>query len=767
MTDWDKLNYIEYLDYTFYQDDIKGGSLLRNRDLLSASLAIDTFSPVVECADPSIQDFTRDTPLYYYRAGQLRGVFYVQSIQRISGSRYSITAQSAIGLLDRGRHMGGIYNGEEAGEVLPDITGGVPITVKTSLAKQKLYGWLPIATPRANLSQALFALGSDIRTGMDGTLYAAFLWDGLAGVRTWDRTYREGGSVTSDGRITGISVTEHQFLQGGDVTTLFEGTAQEGQEITFDGPMYDLSAAGVSILRAGANYAVLSGGAGTLTGRPYIHNTRLVTRTLLAVDVPNLKEFPDSTLVSLVNSAAVADRVAEYCRHNQTVEEDIVYTSQSPGDRLQIPDPFDLVQTDVCLESAEITLSATLKARIRAVKGYIPPKSEEVEYFDAVELLTGSGTFEFPEGAKSARVVLIGAGGPGGDGAEGGSTSAGGGTMGSAGNNYWKPEKVGDTLTISAASTDKYYSGTTKGGAGGLAGVPGKILEVDFVPDGSAITYSCGTAGTIPGQAGGETIFGLLTSADGSTSETGYLDIVSGTRYGVPGIAGDDGFDGGDAGSSGGGESGGNGIAGRSSQTQNKGSAAQSTTVSSSARITYDVVATAQFDGAGGGGQGGNSRDTQGSPGGNATSNTASLSIAMENMSGKFDYRHADVSSTGFSGGPGGNGAKGRNAPTYGSGGDGGGGGGGAGKSGAAPTSATSTYTLSYLGTGAVKENYLLYVYRSGTTSASGGAPGKGGFGKEGCILVYYKLPSTARSGPIVGSDNRIILDRLGRRIIV
>lgn len=94
---------------------------------------------------------------------------------------------------------------------------------------------------------------------MEGFLRVEPLWDGVASTVTMDRMY-SGGSVPYESPISAVSVTEHQYIQGTEETTLYDGTAQEGQLVTFDEPMHSLKATGFSILSSGANWARLSTG---------------------------------------------------------------------------------------------------------------------------------------------------------------------------------------------------------------------------------------------------------------------------------------------------------------------------------------------------------------------------------------------------------------------------------------------------------------------------------------------------------------------------
>lgn len=713
MTDWEHLNYIKYLDYQFTQDKIKSGSLLLNQDLTCDSLAIDTLSPVVECDDTGILDFERDTPLYYYRAGRLRGVYYVQDIERIGPIRYQITAQSAVALLDRGRHMGGIYTGQEAGEVLPDIAGSVPIIVKTSLAKQKLYGWLPIASPRANMTQALFALGASIRTELDGVLHAAFLWDGLSCVIPPDDTYREGGAVRTQGKVTQVAVTEHQYIEGGELTILFEGTAQQGYEITFNEPMYDLQATGFTILDQGANYAVLSAGSGTLTGREYIHNTRQVTRSLRAAQDSNVKTFPNATLVSLVNSAAVADRLANYYKHHQTVEESVIYVGQHCGNRIQIPDPFDAIQTDVCLESAAVNLSATLKAQFKATKGFVPLKEEDVEYLDAQMVVEEDGPVDLPDDVVHIRAVLIG-----------------GGQGGSAGYNS-AAATAGTSATVQSPSTGESSGTAGVGGEGGEPGTPGQggnILEIELDLDpGAVLTAHIGTGGNgsaTPGQAGALGTATTLTvgtqvfsSANGSPSNTGYTDVITGNVYATPGQPGKKGANGGRGGTS-----------GARAQPGGNVDTAIGGEIGTNVYAERDVYGIHIIEGGwfGGGGAaafGKNGSDANGINGGNGTDAVAPADAQRPGAGG--DAGHGG-------GGPGGGGAGYASAQGN-------------------PTSSSASWR----------------AYGSGGLPGTTGKGSKGAKGGHGAIILYLSVEKIQPGGEFRDKYGRPILEKEIRRFIV
>lgn len=756
------MNQLVYNGKTFYQKDIFSGNVHIAMSLRSSSLEVNTLSAEARDPDGVFIGFARNTPLKWIYNGAQRGIFYLQEVERVGPSRYSLYATSAIGILTEGQHYGGIYTGQTAQEVIASICGTVPFSIQNKYADVKLYGWLPVATQRDNLVQVLIAIGAWIKTDLDGVLRIESLWDGISGNINEDYMLM-GAKAPETAKITQVVVTEHQYVEGGEETKLFEGTAQQGDIITFNSPMYELVADGFSILESGANYAKVSGGSGTLKGRAYIHNTREVVRDVSEAAEPNIKTVKDATLVSLVNSTAVAERLANYFQWTETIQAPIVYQGEVPGNRVATWHPYDKTGVTACLESADINLSNTLKANETLLVGFVPPKFEQVVTYDEHEVLTGSGTWTVPEGVTQVVVVLIGGGGAGWNGNDGTGDFYGG----------FGTDKY-DTQTISIYTSDS--AGQTKtgnanitatgsateagtGGTGGSAGSPGKVYQKTIeVSAGETISYICGSGGQSNGASGEDTVFGEESSASGSAESAGYTDIVTGITYAKSGLPGSDGADGGTAGNNGGdaGEiAGGTGRPSYSNQKNGSDGGSYANYTS-----TYSVNASVSSSGSGGGGAGGPSGQNDGTAGSSSTAPSFNLSVREPSGTGTFIPSKA---------GSGGKGADGASAALYGCGGDGGGGGGGGGAAGNYNLTVRNNASIKITSTPSStrKINFSAHVKTYDNYSGSGGAGGAGGAGGDGCIILYYGAQKKIESGPVMDRTGRFILDKLGRRFVV
>ena len=734
------MNQIIYSKWVFEDDDIRSAQIYRATSLIADSLEPNTLNATVRCSDSSILEFEQDTRLTYVHSTDLPAYFYIQDITRTGPDEYAISAMSAIGRLIHGeQHYGGIYTGQTVGQVIPEICGPVPCVVKTNLQDVQIYGWLPIASRRDNLAQILFAVGAWIRDDLDGVLHIERLWDGYTANITQAQIY-QGPSMSYGAKVTQVVVTEHQYVQGGEEVTLFEGQSQQGDIITFSEPAYNLRASGFSILESNANYAKITAGNGTLIGSAYIHNTRQVSADVSQAAEPNVVTVSDATLVSLVNSSDVAQRLAQYYACLATFDGDILPGQQLDGNVVGIYDPFDRQMVQACLKSLDIKISGTLKATVSALVGFKPPQVDDSQTLDERIVLTGSGTYQIPAGTTLIRYVLI-------SGAQGGHCGQKGGDVGTSPSVSWSDPTWGDQYR---------GCGLADGGVGGEGGAPGagaRILEGTLdISDITSIPYSCGLGGLgaaydpddPDGSAGSDTELGAATTAGAQAPEDGYTDPITGEKYG--GI-GDQGIPGG----------------------KGAGKAAEVTTVDDETVQLFDP-AESVTDEDGNTWSGGLTETEADAPDCVAmemrendgariwySRGLGAGAAAGANGSGpgpeaSVSVRSSSIVATAASGLDGATPALTPKKPAqYGQGGRGGYGGGGASSGGLAVGSTDSSdYTVSITaGTGGI-----------------GGNGGPGGPGGDGCIILYISRAIPQESGPLVTSDAKWFLDKYGRRFI-
>ena len=746
------LNTVKYKGELLAEDNAlpakSPGVLGEYKELRADALEADTLDITVVSESGTIRSFKKNDKVEYFRSGSRVGVYYLQSVTRVGPKLYTLSALSAVGLLIVRPHRGGIYTGQTVAEVVAEICGDIPVLIETVYRGIKLYGWLPIASARDSLVQVLFAIGAWLHTDENGTLRVQKLWDGTASIIGPGSVHAANIQVKYLDPVSAVAVTEHQYIAGTEDVTLFEGTAQQGDVIEFDEPAHSLTAEGFAILESGANYAVLSAGTGKLTGKSYVHNRRVVTRTVTEGAAENVEEIADATLVSLVNSSAVAQRMAAYyaCREQLTV--DVNPAGEHAGHVVSLWNEWDKQQTLACIASRETKISGLLKSRTSALVGFLPPQPESSEYFDERVILTGSGEWTVPEGVTTYTRVLIGGG-------RGGSSGHRGESPAVRASKSWTEKS--DALRRYVGFNRGVSLEGGKGGEPGDAGDGGKVLVetvTDAVP-GAKVSYACGrggyggafSQGNDAGAFGTATTMGGATSDTGSSSEAGYTDAITGEVFaakGKSGIAG----------------SPGNGYTWSDGKYTYRPS--PSITVDG---VTYKAGADSTESGEDGRGNW-TSGDygyvgyewLGGYGGGAAAGSNGNDGLANGSGDAYIGSSSAFATVTAARGGAGADATPPAKESRYGYGGTSGHGGGGAGSNGVADAHQTSSENIS------VSQASLT---ARDTEPAPGGRGSDGGEAGDGCIIIYYRKFGQVRSGPLVQRGGGLFFDRMNKLFIV
>lgn len=497
---------------------------LGDRKLLTSLLewyhTVDGEGYIVATGD--IRKFTYGDPVFYYYNGVLQGKYYVRSVDRLSIDHFRVNAYSAVGLWANIQNLGGLYEGQTVGEIVAELLSGFTYTIDNDVADVPVFGWLPIATIRDNLQQVLFSVGASVMKNADGDPHIQFL-DTESSIAVSDDRIFIGGQLSYRTPATTVAVTEHAFYKTefDAEEVLFDNTDGSGaalnKTVVFDKPCYDLVAGGLTIVSSGANYAIVTG-TGVLTGKPYTHTTRRVESSTGLSGEAREAKVENATLVSAVNSANVAARVASYEATAEEVACGIVMDNDDikPGKIVTFNDPYGEATSGI-VSKMNITMSGKSKADCTIVKGYKP--TDFGNNYENVDILTADGTWSVPAGVDRIRIVLIGGGQAGWAGGSGRRGSDGTGARGGTG---------------------------SQGGNGGL------ITVTDIDNPSSTWTLTLGSGGASAGAYGTPTTAtdGTTTysSADGAPSPIGYKEILTNQIFATRGGNGIDGEYGGDGG---------------------------------------------------------------------------------------------------------------------------------------------------------------------------------------------------------------------------
>lgn len=468
------------------------------------------------------------TKITYYTDNVVSGIFYVKTVERIGTEFYKISAVSAIGLLDKQYHTGGIYQGQFITELIDEILGDdYEYIVDGVVAAQRVYGWLPYDTKRNNLYQILLAYGVEIILGDNGSMFFTFP-EAEQPIEIPASRVFSGGTVIYDEPASKLELSEHSYHYDSNVdeVTLYDNTRDEMAEymfVKFDEPIVPstIRTDNFTIHSYGTNYAIITGN-GVLYGKPYVHNIRVLTSENEDAQTEKVVAVENATLISFANADNALARLSEYYFHVYSVEQDIEVQTEKPGHLYTTENPFHENMTGYITRMTK-SISSFARATCRFIQNYTPTGIGQA-YTNRVLIPLGAGAIEtwtIPEEVFEKEIPLIRV------------TLIGRGHNGTKGTNGKR-----------GLSSDAYQKGTGgEGGEGGKGGIGGNILTITiYADDLTELTfYNSGSNSVM------ESTKYNYSSASGAPNNYGYFDIFTGELFaypgkdGLPGAAGGDG----------------------------------------------------------------------------------------------------------------------------------------------------------------------------------------------------------------------------------
>ncbi len=475
-----------------------------------------------------IRNIPYGTPVRFYTNDKLSGLYYCDSVSRESKFGFKIDCVSAIGMMGKQRHQGGVYVGKRFDAVLGEIIGvDYEYEVDPDVAEIPVYGWLPYSTKRSNLHQLLIAYGVTI-TKSDSRIMLFTFVNALDFADIPEERILTDGTVEYGEPASRIEIIEHSYhyLSSVEYEVLFDTQGEDVNStiVVFDHPIYADSLTTetddtLTITSKGTNYAVVNG-AGILKGKPYIHNTKLITKDNPNATTEKIVTVDDATLITMANSDNCLLRLSEYYFNATVVSESIIQEEEVTGKRYRIENPFREPISGF-LTHMLTTISSFKQSQCEFIANYMPSASGTS--FSAMTILNPTDieqqwnipSIVFKKNSPHIRCVLIGKGSSGED-----------GTNGENGD-------VGDDGGLGGL-----------GGKGGKGGRGGKILSA---------TIDCSNLAFIKyKRSGADTILlvadDIYTSANGNTSKTGWIEMYTGAVYAQAGVDGIDGAAGGKGG---------------------------------------------------------------------------------------------------------------------------------------------------------------------------------------------------------------------------
>lgn len=381
------------LDYgeliIFSGSAIKEAMLVEEVDQLSAVLPFNVLDLSLYSADSAFSilnptgnyaTLNERQPLDVYEtvdnASTYIGRFYLDQWSNLSDTDYKFHATDLLGILDRQTYLGGLWNGITLENLLEEVLAPIHAyyELDNQLIDTTVKGWLPVCTYREALQQIGFAVGASITCSRSGVLkiFASKIANVSESETTITKAQKgQSQELTLKPLVTGINVTAHNYIPGGESQVIASGQYETGiHEIIFTDPMHALSVSGATIIDSGVNYAILAvtiSGTVTLTGLKYIDTiavTNINLSGLPANTTPNVLKIEDATLVNAENVSSVAQRTFDYYqqRYQQTVR--LYAPSIEPGSVITIDTLYNKQLLEV-IEKMESNLAMGFTSNVK------------------------------------------------------------------------------------------------------------------------------------------------------------------------------------------------------------------------------------------------------------------------------------------------------------------------------------------------------------------------------------------------------------------
>ena len=378
-----------FREKVFGSGDLISANILEEVDPISAELRINTLDFVLHNKN---SEFSMINPSGIYTLLQERqpltvheyldgvkknmGTFYLDNWQNETESTIKMGAIDLIGVMDSTDFKGGMYVNVPAGVIIGEVmeSAGISYELDNSLYSIPTSGYIPICTHREALQQIALAIGAIVDCSRSNKVRIYKNSTVLSEPIPRNRKL-VGHKLKLKTLVTGVEVTSHNYVASAESVELFKNSLPVGtHEITFNEPVHSLSITGASIVKSGANYAVInvaSAGSIVLTGKKYIDNTKIVgvyNAELLAGEKSNVVSAKKATLISDTNALDTAQRLYDYYQKRLQDEGKIILRDEKCGDIVTL-DTMHNQQIQGFIEKLGINLTGGFIANSTIVGG--------------------------------------------------------------------------------------------------------------------------------------------------------------------------------------------------------------------------------------------------------------------------------------------------------------------------------------------------------------------------------------------------------------
>ena len=333
----------------FSAKEILNARLVNEIDPTLCALTVDTLT--FEMQDSQNRSFLpqENQRVELIHDGKLRSVQYIKASTRKGKANYKIECQSAIGLL-AGDYLGGMYKDKPVADLVAEILGEWEFEMDSVFSEKLINGYLPVCSQREAIQQIAFAIGAIVTT-QESSKIRFIPVPKMISSRFRDDDILVGGSVKSAPRYARVTLSAHSYTESDDLERLIDEEEIVGTDVlyTFPSPHFDYEITGGTITESDVNWVkITANGLVSLSAKAYTHNIRAFSRRnpeATAKEQGNVIAINKATLISVSNAQEAVDRLYSAVQRRQTVNQDVIVTTQKAGQIASSMTPWDTITT--------------------------------------------------------------------------------------------------------------------------------------------------------------------------------------------------------------------------------------------------------------------------------------------------------------------------------------------------------------------------------------------------------------------------------------
>lgn len=345
---------------TFGRKELVSVQLLNEADPSLCELSVDTMRIEIYNRDGRLLIPQENQRMELHRNGKLMAVQYIQESSREAKCYYTISCQSAVGLMSDD-YLGGMFVDTPVETFLDDVLDGRRYELDAAFAGKTVSGYLPICSRRSALQQLAFAIGAMITTQESDAIRLIPVPSENTGSFANNRIFN-GAKVSNSPRIAKVVVVSHNYTPTETEEVLLDSEDVSGEDVlfTFDEPHHSYVCDGGTITGSGANWVTISAvSTVNLSAKTYLHSTKQYVRTnpeAIAAERNNVVTVDSVTLIHSDNAQEALDRLYTAKMLRQTLSQEVVVSGHRAGQRVTSVNPWG-TYTQGFITSMESTLT--------------------------------------------------------------------------------------------------------------------------------------------------------------------------------------------------------------------------------------------------------------------------------------------------------------------------------------------------------------------------------------------------------------------------